>query len=76
MTATGEQAAGGYARIGDLDMYYEVHGAGRPPLLLLHGGLETVGTSFGKVVAHFARTRQVVAVEQQGHGRTADLDRP
>lgn len=76
MTATGDRVEGGYARIGDLDMYYEVHGAGHPPLLLLHGGLSSIEASFAKVLPHFAGTRRVVAVEQQGHGRTADRDRP
>jgi pimeloyl-ACP methyl ester carboxylesterase len=56
-------------------MYYEVHGAGRP-LVLLHGGGSTIETSFGRVLQSFAKTRQVVACEQQGHGRTADVDRP
>jgi pimeloyl-ACP methyl ester carboxylesterase len=65
----------GYASVNGLEMYYEIHGTGRP-LVLLHGALTTIDTSFGKVLPAFAETRQVIAVEQQAHGRTADIDRP
>jgi pimeloyl-ACP methyl ester carboxylesterase len=64
----------GYAPIGDLRMYYEVHGSGRP-LILLHGAYMTIDL-MGPILPRLAETRQVVAVEQQGHGRTADVDRP
>ncbi|MGE5663086.1 MAG: alpha/beta fold hydrolase [Deltaproteobacteria bacterium] len=69
----------GYAPVNGLKMYYEIHGAANgktPPLVLLHGGGSTIDTSFGKVLPLFAKTRQVVAFDQQGHGRTADVDRP
>jgi pimeloyl-ACP methyl ester carboxylesterase len=69
----------GYAPVNGLEMYYEVHGAatgGRPPLVLLHGAFSNIDTDFGKVLPAFAATRQVIGVEQQGHGRTADIDRP
>jgi pimeloyl-ACP methyl ester carboxylesterase len=69
----------GYAPVNGLDMYYEIHGAANdksPPLVLLHGGGSTIETSFGKVLPSFAKTRQVIAFDQQGHGRTADIDRP
>jgi pimeloyl-ACP methyl ester carboxylesterase len=66
---------GSYASMNDLNMYYEVHGAGRP-LVLLHGALSAIDTSFGKVLPSLAKTRQVIAIEQQAHGRTADIDRP
>ena len=70
----------GYAPVNGLKMYYEVHGSAdgkAPPLVLLHGGGSTIGTSFGKVLPALAATRQVVAFEQQGHGHTADIaDRP
>jgi pimeloyl-ACP methyl ester carboxylesterase len=56
-------------------VYYELHGAGEP-LLLLHGALSTIDTSFGAVLPSLGKTRRVIAVEQQGHGRTADVDRP
>jgi pimeloyl-ACP methyl ester carboxylesterase len=57
-------------------MYYEIHGSGGVPLVLLHGAFSGIGTSFGKVLPGLARTRQVIAFELQGHGRTADIDRP
>jgi pimeloyl-ACP methyl ester carboxylesterase len=69
----------GYAPVNGLKMYYEIHGTGNgndPPLVLLHGGGSTIDTSFGKVLRSFAETRQVIAFEQQGHGHTADIDRP
>jgi pimeloyl-ACP methyl ester carboxylesterase len=64
----------GYAPAGDLRMYYEIHGRGRP-LVLLHGAYMTIDL-MGPLVPGLAATRQVIAVEQQGHGRTADVDRP
>ena len=67
-----------YATVNGLRMYYEVHGATRgagPPLVLLHGGGSTIGTTFGRVLPALAASRQVVAVELQGHGHTADRER-
>ena len=64
----------GYAPVDDLSMYYEIHGQG-PPLVLLHGAYMTVD-SMGPILAGLAESRRVIAVEQQGHGRTADVDRP
>lgn len=64
----------GYAPVNGLRMYYEVHGEGRP-LVLLHGGLLTIDLSFGQVWPALAADRQVIAAELQGHGRTADIDR-
>jgi pimeloyl-ACP methyl ester carboxylesterase len=66
---------GKYASVNGLNMYYEIHGTGRP-LVLLHGALSAIDTSFGKVLPSLAETRQVIAVELQAHGRTADIDRP
>ncbi len=66
---------GGYAEVHGLKMYYEVHGTGQP-LVLLHGGLSAIGTSFGKLLPGLARGRQIIAIEQQAHGHTADIDRP
>ncbi len=66
---------GGYAPVNGLEMYYEIHGAGQP-LVLLHGALSATGTSFGKLLPALAATRRVIAVEQQAHGHTADIDRP
>jgi pimeloyl-ACP methyl ester carboxylesterase len=64
----------GYAPVGDLAMYYEIHGRGRP-LVLLHGAYMTIDL-IGPIVPELAKTRQVIAVELQGHGHTADVDRP
>jgi len=71
----GEETKGSYGSVNGLKMYYEIHGTGRP-LVLLHGGGSTIDTSFGEVLPSFAKTRQVIAFEQQGHGHTADIDRP
>ncbi|GAA3094505.1 alpha/beta fold hydrolase [Streptosporangium carneum] len=65
----------GYAPVNGLEMYYEVHGTGAP-LVLIHGSFSGIGTSFGRLLPHLAKNRQVIAVELQGHGRTADIDRP
>jgi pimeloyl-ACP methyl ester carboxylesterase len=65
----------GYVPVNGLSMYYEIHGTGQP-LVLLHGAFSAIGTSFGQVLPGLAKTRQVVAFELQGHGRTADIDRP
>jgi pimeloyl-ACP methyl ester carboxylesterase len=66
--------SGNYASINDLMMYYEIHGTGRP-LLVLHGAYMTID-SMGEIVPSFAESRQVIATELQGHGHTADIDRP
>jgi pimeloyl-ACP methyl ester carboxylesterase len=72
-TATPLQS--GYIPVNGLQMYYEIYGTGQP-LVLLHGNLSTISTSFGKVLPQLSSTRQVIALEQQGHGHTADIDRP
>lgn len=66
---------GKYASVNGLQMYYEVHGTGRP-MVLLHGALSTIDINFGDLIRAFATDRQVIAVEQQAHGHTADIDRP
>jgi pimeloyl-ACP methyl ester carboxylesterase len=73
--ATVKTPQGSYASVDGLRMYYEVHGAGRP-LVLLHGGGSTVQTTFGKLLPSLAKTHRIVGPEQQGHGHTADIDRP
>src|SRR5215217_8520666 len=65
----------GHVPVNGLEMYYEIHGTGRP-LVLLHGALSATETSFGKLLPALAATRQVIAIEQQAHGRTANIDRP
>ena len=69
------KSSGQYARVNGLEMYYEVHGAGRP-LVLIHGGGSTIETSFGRILPLLARTHQLIAVEVQAHGHTRDIDRP
>jgi pimeloyl-ACP methyl ester carboxylesterase len=64
-----------YASVNVLQVYYEIHGTGRP-LVLLHGAFSAIGTSFGELLPALAETRQVIAFELQAHGRTADIDRP
>jgi pimeloyl-ACP methyl ester carboxylesterase len=69
-----DASKGNYAEVNGLNMYYEIHGTGQP-LVLLHGAYMTID-AVGEVVPALAETRQVIAVELQGHGRTADMDRP
>jgi pimeloyl-ACP methyl ester carboxylesterase len=70
--ATGPET--GYAPVNGLSLYYEIHGSGEP-LMLLHGGAVGI-VMFGTNVAELAKNRKVIAVELQGHGRTADINRP
>ena len=66
----------GYAPVNGLQMYYEIHGDGGTPLLLLHGGLFNIDLQFGELLPSLAARRQVIATDFQGHGRTNDIDRP
>jgi len=66
----------GYVSVNGLNMYYEVHGGTTQPLILVHGAFSATGTSFGALLPGLARTRQVISLEMQGHGHTADIDRP
>ncbi|GAA1319289.1 alpha/beta fold hydrolase [Pseudonocardia xinjiangensis] len=72
-TTTGTEGA--YVTVNGLRMYYEIHGSGRP-LILLHGGMLTIDLSFGRVLPALAEQHQAIAVELQGHGHTGDIDRP
>src|SRR5260221_11536142 len=79
MTMTSDWTArakgtGQYAEVNGINLYYETHGSGRP-LILLHGGLGS-GEMFGPVLPQLAERHQVVTVDLQQHGRTADIDRP
>ncbi|HET9825843.1 MAG TPA: alpha/beta hydrolase, partial [Chitinophagaceae bacterium] len=65
----------GYAPVNGLKMYYEIYGEGEP-LILLHGAFNTIHLAFGTLIPDLARNRQIIAVELQGHGHTADIDRP
>lgn len=69
------QSPGKYADVNGLKMYYEIHGNGFP-LVLIHGGGSTIGTTFGRILPILAKTHKVIAVEMQAHGHTADIDRP
>ncbi len=71
---TSDAPRSGYAPVNGLQMYYEIHGTGQP-LVVLHGSFMTIEL-MGKIVPELAKSRQVIAVEFQGHGHTADADRP
>jgi pimeloyl-ACP methyl ester carboxylesterase len=73
-TSTTDTASGTYADVNGVHLYYETHGTGRP-LILLHGGLGS-GEMFGPVLETLAAEHQVILPDLQGHGRTADVDRP
>lgn len=64
----------GYAPVNGLKMYYEVHGSG-DPVVLLHGSFMTISNNWTGWIGELAKTRKVIAVEMQGHGRTADIKR-
>ena len=70
---TGTAPKTGYAPVNGLKLYYEIHGNGEP-LVLLHGGLGAT-SMFGDNLPALAKVRSVIAVDLQGHGRTADIDR-
>ena len=64
----------GYAPVNGLKMYYEVHGSG-DPVVLLHGAFMTIPNNWNGWIGELCKTRKVIAVEMQGHGRTADIER-
>jgi len=65
------------AVVNGIAMYYEVHGrSDGVPLVLLHGGGSTIDSNFGRLIPFVARTRRVIALEEQGHGRTSDRNQP
>ncbi len=74
-TNTSAQIRGNYATVNGLKMYYEIHGTGSP-LVLIHGGGSTLYTTFGKILPTLAKTHQVIGVELQAHGHTADRNTP
>ena len=71
---TEARGTGAHAELNGLNLYYEIHGSGRP-MILLHGGLGS-GEMFGPILPMLAANHQVIAPDLQGHGRTADIDRP
>lgn len=64
----------GYAPVNGLRMYYEIHGSG-DPIVLLHGSFMTITSNWSGWIDELAKSRKVIAIEMQGHGRTADIDR-
>jgi pimeloyl-ACP methyl ester carboxylesterase len=74
--ANESKGVGAYAEVNGLNMYYETHGSGTErPMILLHGGLGS-GEMFGPILPALTERHQVIAPDLQGHGRTADIDRP
>lgn len=69
-----QQPVTGYAPVNGLKMYYEIHGKGEP-VVLLHGSFMTIPGNWQEMIAALSKTRRVIAVEMQGHGRTADINR-
>ncbi len=67
-------AQSGYAPVNGLKMYYEIHGNGEP-LIAIHGGFGSTD-NFAGIMPELSKDREVIAVDLQGHGRTADIDRP
>ncbi|MBQ0897674.1 alpha/beta fold hydrolase [Micromonospora sp. U56] len=60
-----------------MDIHHEEHGTGEGrPVVLVHGALSGIGTSFGRILPLLAKSRRVIAIELQAHGRTPDIDRP
>src|SRR5262245_33889871 len=64
----------GYAPVNGLKMYYEIHGSGEP-VVLLHGAFMSISGDWNDWINELSKTRKVIAVEMQGHGRTADINR-
>jgi pimeloyl-ACP methyl ester carboxylesterase len=76
MTTSQAMNKNGYLPVNGIQMYYEVHGDGGTPLVVLHGGGSTIDVTYGRVLPVLARHRTVIAIEEQGHGRTTDRDAP
>src|SRR5690242_4606580 len=74
MVMKAAEKGGQYANVNGINLYYEIHGTGRP-IVLLHGGLMHGGL-FGPVLDMLAKDHKVITPDMQGHGRTADIDRP
>ena len=64
----------GYAPVNGLKMYYEIHGSGEP-VVMLHGAFMAISGDWNDWISELSKTRKVIAVEMQGHGRTADINR-
>lgn len=66
----------GYESVNGINMYYEIYGEGKIPLILIHGGGSTIQFSFGKLIPFLVKFSQIIAVELQAHGRTSDRNLP
>jgi pimeloyl-ACP methyl ester carboxylesterase len=66
----------GYVDVNGLHMYYESHGEGGVPLVVLHGAFSSIHNSFGMLIPALSEKRRIIGFDLQGHGRTADIDRP
>jgi pimeloyl-ACP methyl ester carboxylesterase len=78
VSAQAQEPTTGYAPINGLKMYYEIHDSGSSrgePLVLLHGSFMTIPGNWTQWIGEFSKDRKVIAVEMQGHGRTADINR-
>ena len=75
VNGSSQTAQKGYAPVNGLKMYYEIYGNGKP-VVLLHGAFNTINMAFGQLIPELAKGSKVIAIELQGHGRTADIDRP
>ena len=76
VSAQAQKPTTGYAPVNGLKIYYEIHGNGSgEPLVLLHGSFMTISNNWTGWIGEFSKTRKVIAVEMQGHGRTADINR-
>src|SRR6185436_17029361 len=69
-----QKSTTGYAPVNGLKMYYEIHGSGEP-VVLLHGAFMAISGDWNDWIDELSKTRKVIAVEMQGHGRTADINR-
>jgi len=72
---TSGNAQGKYAKVNGINMYYEIHGEGKP-LVLIHGGGSTFHTTFGRILPLLAKSYRVIGVELQAHGHTSDRNAP
>jgi pimeloyl-ACP methyl ester carboxylesterase len=76
VSAQAQEPVTGYAPVNGLKMYYETHGSSSgEPLVLLHGSFMTITNNWSGWIEELSKSRKVIAVEMQGHGRTADIDR-
>ena len=76
MPAQARKPTTGYAPVNGVNMYYEIHGSGSgAPLVLLHGSYMTISNNWTGWIGELSKARTIIAVEMQGHGRTADIGR-